>query len=363
MSKAHGPLADRPINPKVGLEISHESAPLHVTGAALYTEDLLSRMKDPLHAWPLQAPHAHARITRLDVDPAYAVPGVVKVLTADDVPGLNDAGEKHDEPLFPDEVMFYGHAVCWVLGETPDTARRGAEAIEVDYEPLPSLVSIRDAIKAESFQGHQRTISRGDADTALRGGEVPVRGGVRVRRPGALLPGMQRGVGPGGRERSGVRAVQHPAPDRDPGHRRPRARRSRTPSDRAVPADGRRLRRQGVPAARPGCGRSAGRDTHRTPGQPRPEPDPGHHHDRQAASVPGGVGGRVRPGSADLRAAGDADQQRRLEPRPVRAGAGPRAVPHRQRLLHPAHPRRPAGSPRPTGSPTRRSGASAVRRA
>ena len=69
MSKAHGPLADRPINPKVGLEISHESAPLHVTGAALYTEDLLSRTKDPLHAWPLQAPHAHARITRLDVDP------------------------------------------------------------------------------------------------------------------------------------------------------------------------------------------------------------------------------------------------------------------------------------------------------
>ena len=168
MSKAHGPLADRPINPKVGLEISHESAPLHVTGAALYTEDLLGRTKDPLHAWPLQAPHAHARITRLDIDPAYAVPGVVKVLTAADVPGLNDAGEKHDEPLFPDEAMFYGHAVCWVLGETPDTARRGAEAIEIEYEPLPSLISIRDAIKAESYQGHQRTISRGDADTALR---------------------------------------------------------------------------------------------------------------------------------------------------------------------------------------------------
>ena len=49
----------------------------------------------------MQTPHAHARITRLDVDPAYAVPGVVKVLTADDVPGVNDAGEKHDEPLFP----------------------------------------------------------------------------------------------------------------------------------------------------------------------------------------------------------------------------------------------------------------------
>ena len=114
MSKAHGPLADRPINPKVGLEISHESAGLHVTGKALYTQDLVNRTKDTLHAWPVQAPHAHALVTGLRVDPAYDVPGVIRVLTADDVPGLNDAGEKHDEPLFPSEVMFYGHAVCWV---------------------------------------------------------------------------------------------------------------------------------------------------------------------------------------------------------------------------------------------------------
>ena len=54
------------------------------------------------------------------------MPGVVRVLTADDVPGLNDAGEKHDEPLFPSEVMYYGHAVCWVLGETLEAARQGA---------------------------------------------------------------------------------------------------------------------------------------------------------------------------------------------------------------------------------------------
>ena len=55
-------------------------------------------------------------------------PGVVRVLTEADVPGINDAGIKHDEPLFPDEVMYYGHAVCWVLGETLEAARRGALA-------------------------------------------------------------------------------------------------------------------------------------------------------------------------------------------------------------------------------------------
>src|SRR5690349_7138123 len=101
MSKGYGPLADRPDNSKVGLEIPHESANLHVTGAAVYTDDLVGRTKDALHAWPLNAPHAHAMITSLNVQPAYDVDGVVYVLTADDVPGVNDAGEKHDEPLFP----------------------------------------------------------------------------------------------------------------------------------------------------------------------------------------------------------------------------------------------------------------------
>ncbi|ACV76688.1 xanthine dehydrogenase molybdopterin binding subunit [Nakamurella multipartita] len=167
MSFAHGPLADRPNNPKVGLPLPHEAASLHVTGKALYTDDLIHRTPNLLHAWPLQAPHAHARVTTFDVTPAYDVPGVVRVLTAQDVPGVNDAGIKHDEPLFPTEIMFYGHAVCYVLGETEDAARLGAEAIVVEYEPLPSLMTIPEAIAAESFQGAQRTVSRGDADAGL----------------------------------------------------------------------------------------------------------------------------------------------------------------------------------------------------
>src|SRR6476619_5229694 len=133
MSKEYGPLADRPDRPVVGLAVSHESADLHVTGKALYTQDLVGRTMGTLHAWPVQAPHAHATITDLRIDGAYQVLGVIRVLTAADVPGLNDAGEKHDEPLFPGEVMFYGHAVCWVLGETLEAARQGADAIEVDY--------------------------------------------------------------------------------------------------------------------------------------------------------------------------------------------------------------------------------------
>ncbi len=167
MSQAHGPLADRPDRPAVGLAVSHESASEHVTGAALYTQDLVGRTHGTLHAWPVQAPHAHAHLTGLRTDAAYDAPGVVRVLTADDVPGLNDAGEKHDEPLFPSEVMYYGHAVCWVLGETLEAARQGAAAVEADYEPLPALITVHDAIRAGSYQGHQRTVSRGDAGAAL----------------------------------------------------------------------------------------------------------------------------------------------------------------------------------------------------
>ncbi len=167
MSRSHGPLADRPLNPKVGLEVSHESANLHVTGAALYTDDLVSRTAGCLFVWPLQSTVAHAMITRLDVDPAYDVKGVVHVLTAQDVPGVNDAGIKGDEPLFPTEIMFYGHAICWVIGETLEAARLGANAIEVEFDTLPSIMTITEAIEQDSYQGHQRTVERGDVAAGM----------------------------------------------------------------------------------------------------------------------------------------------------------------------------------------------------
>jgi xanthine dehydrogenase large subunit len=160
-------LSARPDRPSVGIAIPHESAALHVTGAALYTDDLVYRTKHVLHAYPVQVPYAHARVTALRTEPALAVPGAVRVLTAADVPGVNDAGVKHDEPLFPTEVMFHGHAVCWVLGETIEAARLGAAAVEVDVEPLPAYVTVREAIEAGSFQGAQPQLVRGDVDAGI----------------------------------------------------------------------------------------------------------------------------------------------------------------------------------------------------
>ena len=59
-------LSTRPERSVVGVEVPHESAALHVTGLALYTDDLVDRHKDTLHAYPVQAPHTHARVTDLE---------------------------------------------------------------------------------------------------------------------------------------------------------------------------------------------------------------------------------------------------------------------------------------------------------
>ena len=162
-------LSQRPDDAVVGQALPHESAALHVTGHALYTDDLVHRTRDVLHAHPVCSPHPHARVARLDPTPALEVAGVVRVLTAADVPGVNDGGVKQDEPLFPDEVMFVGQAVCWVLGETLEAARAGAAAVEVDYQPLPAIVALTEAIAAESFQGGQPVVSRGDVEDGLAG--------------------------------------------------------------------------------------------------------------------------------------------------------------------------------------------------
>lgn len=156
-------LSQRPEAAIAGQRHRHESAAAHVTGTALYTEDLAHRLAGVLHAYPVQSTIAHARILGLDASGALAIPGVVQVITAADIPGVNDQGAKHDEPLLPvEEVMFYGQAVAWVLGEDLEAAKAGAKAVSVDYEPLESLITVQDAIKASSFHGIQPVIQKGD---------------------------------------------------------------------------------------------------------------------------------------------------------------------------------------------------------
>ena len=165
-----------------GKAVPHESARGHVTGSAIYTDDLLSRFPNLLHAWPVTAPHPHARVLALDAAPALDEPGVVTTLTAADTPGDGDTGpSRHDEPLFPTEVMFHRQPVAWVLGETLDAAQRGAARVRVEYEPLPAILTIQEAIDGNSFLTETFRLSRGDMSaldaSALRiDGELSIGG-------------------------------------------------------------------------------------------------------------------------------------------------------------------------------------------
>ena len=137
---------------ETGRAVPHESARGHVTGSAHYTDDLGVRFPHLLHAWPVLSPHAHANVSSLRVDAALDVPGVVRVLSEADVPGEGNTGSnRHDEPMFPREVMFHGHPVAWVLADSLDAAQRGAGRVQVDYTVLPAILSIDDAIRAQSF--------------------------------------------------------------------------------------------------------------------------------------------------------------------------------------------------------------------
>ncbi|HME10513.1 MAG TPA: xanthine dehydrogenase molybdopterin binding subunit [Bryobacteraceae bacterium] len=157
--------------------VPHESATGHVTGRALYTDDLIAQYPRLLHAWPVMAPHAHALLTRLDVAPALLEPGVATCLTAEDVPGEGDSGaNRHDEPLFPIEITYHSQPVAWVLGETQEAALTGAARVVAEYRALPAILSIEDAIAAGSFHAGPHQIRRGDAASSIADSAHRLRG-------------------------------------------------------------------------------------------------------------------------------------------------------------------------------------------
>ncbi|MEY2576920.1 MAG: xanthine dehydrogenase large subunit [Verrucomicrobiota bacterium] len=148
--------------------LPHESAHKHVTGEAVYVDDD-AQQQSMLEVWPVCSPHAHAKILRRDATDARLMPGISAVLLAEDVPGLNDVGAvRHDEILLADkEVLYHGHIVALVVGDTPELCRAAAAKVIVEYEPLHPIFTIEEAIAAESFHSDPHHIRRGDVSAAL----------------------------------------------------------------------------------------------------------------------------------------------------------------------------------------------------
>ena len=148
--------------------LPQESGVLHVNGRVEYVDDVAQK-RPMLDIWPVTAPHARARILRRDASEALTVPGVRAVLLAEDVPGHNNVGvSRKDEILLADgEISFHGQLVAVVVGDSPAACRAGAAEVRVEYEPLPALVTLREAMAADSFHTEPNFMQRGDWRAAM----------------------------------------------------------------------------------------------------------------------------------------------------------------------------------------------------
>jgi xanthine dehydrogenase large subunit len=165
----------------VGEPARHESAHLHVAGEAAYVDDLLEA-RGTLHAAFGLSQRAHARIRTMDLAAVRATPGVVAVITAADLPGANDVGPiVHDDPILAaNEVQYLGQPIFLVAAETVDVARRAARLARVEYEELPAILTIEDALAKNSFVLPTVTLERGDWRAALAAAPHRLSGRFRV---------------------------------------------------------------------------------------------------------------------------------------------------------------------------------------
>ena len=148
---------------EAGRPLSHESAHLHVSGEALYADDI-ALPPATLHAAFGVASIAHGRVRKLDLAAVRKAPGVLAVLTAKDVPGENNCAPViHDDPIFADGLVQYaGQTLFAVAADSHDAARRAARLAKIEYEPIAAILDIRDAIAKKSFVSPTQSIVRGD---------------------------------------------------------------------------------------------------------------------------------------------------------------------------------------------------------
>ena len=165
----------------VGEPIRHESAHLHVSGRALYADDV-ALPPNTLHAAFGISRIAHGRIKSMDLSAVLAAPGVVAVVCAGDVPGENNyGGIVHDDPIFADGLVQYaGQTLFAVAATSYNAARRAAAKARVEYEELPPILDIRSALAAHSFVIPSQLVVRGEARAQLPQAPHRLRGTMQV---------------------------------------------------------------------------------------------------------------------------------------------------------------------------------------
>ena len=161
----------------------HESAIKHVTGRADYTDDIIEP-KGTLHAYLGLSERAHASIQEMDLTPCLAMDGVVGVLTADDIPGINDISPNHldDEPVFPvGRCEFYGQPLFAVIAESRDQARRAAKAARITYDDQAFSIDALAAKEANyPYVSKPLKLERGDVSEGFAEAPHRLKGQMRI---------------------------------------------------------------------------------------------------------------------------------------------------------------------------------------
>lgn len=158
-----------PAHDHIGLPYAHDSARLHVTGRARYTDDL-PELPGTLHAALGCAEVAHGRLSALDLDTVRQLPGVRAVLTAADLCHGTSCGpiEPDDPILCAGEVSFFGQPLFAVAADSVEIARRAVRLAWAEYETQPAHLDIASARAAADYVLPPVEMQRGDAAAALQ---------------------------------------------------------------------------------------------------------------------------------------------------------------------------------------------------
>ncbi|XP_056226642.1 xanthine dehydrogenase/oxidase [Seriola aureovittata] len=165
----------------VGRPMMHLSAMKQATGEAVYCDDV-PLYENELYLSLITSSKAHARITSIDTSAAECLPGVVCCVFADDIPGSNATGPiEYDETVLADrQVTCVGHIIGAVVADTQLHAQRAAKAVRIQYEELQPVVTIQDAIAAQSFYQPIRTIQNGNLEAGFKQADHILEGEIHI---------------------------------------------------------------------------------------------------------------------------------------------------------------------------------------
>ncbi len=163
------------------MSLPHDSAHLHVSGRSEFVDDR-ARMPNEVFVEVLFSPHAKARIKKLKLNRALQSPGVLGIFTAKDLHDNLWGTIFRDQVLLVDqEINFAGEVIALIAATSSDLAAQAKALVEVEYEVLPAILSIQEAIQKKSFIADARKIERGEVDLALRKSPHRIKNSVVIR--------------------------------------------------------------------------------------------------------------------------------------------------------------------------------------